>query len=178
PHTARWADPFCLVNGRMLQPEPGLLKGKWFGSGTTTRTESIHEEIPCFVEITLPRKQVITHIVLSETPTLLRADTVTVDAYIESRESRKGLSDFEKRQLKRGFWFNAVKSRGNSDVYNVYKLEKPIFTSKLRVYILGGHSSLDEIELYGALPEKLKAKVTTGPTRGGTEPTTSESDGE
>jgi len=164
PHTARWADPWSLVNGRMLENEPGLLRGKWFGSGTTTREASIHAEIPCFIELNLPRKRVITHIVIAEDPALVRAETYTVDAYIESRETRKSLSDFEKRQLKRGFWSNVVKVRGNTNAYNIYKLEKPIFTSKLRIYVLGGLSSIDEIELYGALPESLKPKAATQPS--------------
>ena len=163
PHDARWADPFALVNGRMMENEPTLLRGKWFGAGTTTRSESIHAEIPCFVELNLPRKRIITHIVIAEDPGLARAESYTVDAFIESRETRKGLSDFEKRQLKRGYWSNVVKVRGNANPYNVFKLEKPIFTSKLRVYVLGGHSAVDEIELYGALPESLKPKAATQP---------------
>ncbi|HWE04834.1 MAG TPA: hypothetical protein VG326_20680 [Tepidisphaeraceae bacterium] len=164
PHVARWADPFDLVNGRMMENEPGLLRGKWFGSGISTRMESIHAEIPCYVELNMPRKRVITHIVIAEDPALARAEAYTVDAYIESRETRKGLSDFEKRQLKRGFWTNVVKVRGNSNAYNVYKLEKPIFASKLRIYVLGGFSAIDEIELYGALPESLKPKPATQPS--------------
>lgn len=163
PHVARWADPYALVNGRMMENEPTLLRGKWFGAGTTTRSASIHAEIPCYIELNLPRKRVITHVVIAEDPALERAEAYTVDAFIESRETRKGLSDFEKRQLKRGYWANVVKVRGNSNPYNVFKLEKPIFTSKLRVYILGGLSSVDEIELYGALPESLKPRAATQP---------------
>jgi len=147
-----------------MENEPSLLRGKWFGAGTTTRMESIHAEIPCYVELNMPRKRVITHIVIAEDPALARAEAYTVDAYIESRETRKGLSDFEKRQLKRGFWRNVVKVRGNTNAYNVFKLDKPIFASKLRVYILGGFSAIDEIELYGALPESLKPKPATQPS--------------
>ena len=36
---------------------------------------------------------------------------MTVDVYVESTEKRQGLSDFEARQEKKGFWRNAVKRK-------------------------------------------------------------------
>jgi len=59
---------FDLVNGRMMENEPNLYRGKWFGSGISTREGSLHAEIPCFIELNLPRKRVITHIVIAEDP--------------------------------------------------------------------------------------------------------------
>jgi hypothetical protein len=106
------------------------------------------------MEIVLPRKRVVSHIVLAEDPSLERGKTLTVDAFIEARETRKNLSDFERRQLTRGFWLNVVKFRNNDSPYNVFKFRKPIYTRKIRVYILEGHSSLSEVEIYGALPER------------------------
>ena len=50
-----------------------------------------------------------------------------------------------------------VKARSSSHPYHVYQLPKPVFTNKLRVYVLGGHSSITEIELYGAPPKKVIA---------------------
>ena len=156
PFMTRWADAYALINGRMLQKEPGLLAGKWFGAGNAFMPDTF-ENVPCWIDITLPQKKVITHVVIAEDPSLQRAETITIDAFIESRENRKGLSEYEKRQAARGFWYNAVKVRGNTNAYNVYKLDKPIFTRRLRVYVLGGHTSIDEIELYGALPQKKEA---------------------
>ena len=163
PHTTRWADPWCFLNGRMLESEKGLLKGKWFGTGNFFMADSQFMEVPCWIEITMPQKKVLTQIVIAEDPTLPRVDTLAVDAYIESRESRSNLSEFEKRQLTRGFWYNVVKSRDNTNTYNVYKFDKPVYTRKLRVYVLGGHSSITEVELYGALPKEPTTKSTTQP---------------
>ena len=55
-----------------------------------------------------------------------------------------------------------MKVRGNSNAYNVYKLEKPIFTSKVRLYVLGGHSSIDEIELYARVARVIEAQGVKG----------------
>ncbi len=157
PHITRWADPLCFVNGRMFEDEPRLLGGRWFGSGNFFLADNF-SEVPCWIELKLPRKRVISHIVVAEDPGQARTAVLSVDAYIESHDLRSDLSAFEKRQVTRGFWYNVVKRRGNTDVYNVYRLEKPVFTNQLRVYVLGGYSALSEIELYGAL-----AKETTKP---------------
>ena len=153
PFTTRWIDPYNFVNGKLCEKEPALLGGKWFGSGNAFMPDT-WEQVPCWIDIQLPQKKVITHVVVGEDPSLGRTDTISIDAYVESRENRKGLSEFEKRQATRGFWYNTVKARGNTNAYNVYKLDKPIFTRKLRIYILSGHTSVNEIELYGALPAK------------------------
>jgi len=160
PHATRWADPFAFINGRMLEKEDSLLEGKWFGSGNFFLRDN-YEKIPSWIDIKLPQKKVITHVAIAEDPTLPRADTISVDAYIESREMRKGLSDFEKRQLSRGFWHNAIKSRGNTNVYNVYKFEKPIFTRHVRVYVVRGSASINEVELYGAIPQPAATQPAT-----------------
>ena len=139
----------------MLESEPSLLAGKWFGSGNFFMGDHFML-VPCWIELTLPRKRVITHVVVAEDPSLARTSVLSVDAYLESRETRKGLSEFEKRQLQRGVWQNVVGRRDNQDTYNVYKLKEPVFTKKLRVYVLGGTSSISEIELYGALPKELQ----------------------
>ena len=151
PHTARRMDPTALVNGRILQKEPALNNGKWWGSGTSFK-KNLEAIVPSYVEITLPRKRVITHIVIGEDPSLARAETITIDAFIEAREVRVNLADFEKRELARGFWHNVVKFRGNDSPYNVFRLQKPVYTRKLRIYVLAGLTSISEIELYGALP--------------------------
>ena len=151
PHDARWADAYNLINGRMFEAEKGLLKGKWFGSGTTWRQGSNTAIIPCWVELTLPKKKVITHIVIAQDPALAKVKTLSIDALIESRETRVGMSEHEKRQVARGFWFNAVRDRNPGENYLVYKLPKPIFTRTLRVYVLEGFSAINEIELYGVL---------------------------
>ena len=153
PHTTRYAEPTNLINGRMLEKEPELLKGKWWGGGTTFKGHRF-ELIPFYVEIVLPQKRVLTHIVLAEDPSLQRGETITVDAFIESREVRSNVSAYERRQLARGFWLNVVKFRGNNTPYNVFKFEKPVYAKKLRIYVLEGYSSLSEIELYGGLSEE------------------------
>ncbi len=160
--TTRRADSYALVNGRMFESEPGLLNGRWFGSGNFFMTDTF-ESIPCWVELTLPRKQVVSHIVIAENPSLKRVDTLSVDAYVETRENRKNLSDYEKRQVQRGFWLNVARDRDNRRFYNVYKLKKPVFTRRLRVYVLAGSSSISEIEVYGALPEYLRKKARREP---------------
>ena len=157
PHTTRRIDPLAFVNGRRSEAEPQLLRGNWFGGPISTQGKEF-AVVPCWVELTLPRKRVITHIAIAEDPRAERVRTLSVDAYIESRETRKGLSAFERRQLKRGFWHNVVKRRNNTDTYNVYRFEKPVFTRQLRVYVLGGHSSITETELYGAIPDELKRR--------------------
>jgi len=152
PHTARRMEPTALVNGKMLTKEPELNNGLWWGSGTSFKKyqEAI---IPTFIEITLPRKRVLTHVVIAEDPSLARAETLTVDAFVEAREVRENVADYEKRQLARGFWLNVAKFRGNDSPYNVFKFDKPVYAKKLRVCVLGGHTSITEIELYGALPK-------------------------
>ena len=153
PHDAVQVEPTALLNGRMLQIESELRRGLWWGSGSTAHRH-LKAIIPTYMEIVLPRKRVVSHIVLAEDPSLERGKTLTVDAFIEARETRKNLSDFERRQLTRGFWLNVVKFRNNDSPYNVFKFRKPIYTRKIRVYILEGHSSLSEVEIYGALPER------------------------
>ena len=51
---------------------------------------------------------------------------------------------------------NLVKFRNNDSPYNVFRFEKPVFASKVRVYVLSGHSAITEIELYGALPKEAQ----------------------
>lgn len=153
PHDAVQVEPTALLNGRMLEIEPELRRGLWWGSGSTAHRH-LQAIIPTYSEIVLPRKRVVSLIVLAEDPSLERGKTLTVDAFIEARETRKNLSEFEKRQLSRGFWLNVVKFRNNDSPYNVFKLKEPIFTRKIRVYVLEGHSSLSEVEIYGALPER------------------------
>jgi hypothetical protein len=153
PHTALRVMPEALVNGHMLKSEPELDKGLWWGGGAGAERGLGHAEIPTWVEITLPRKRVLTHIVIAEDPSLARVERLTVDAYVESTEVRRDLSAFERRAVPVGFWYNVVKVRNNTAPYNVYRFEKPVYTDKLRVYVLGGHSSITELELYGALPK-------------------------
>ena len=155
PHDTALADPFALVNGRALEAEPALLKGNWFGDGSSLSATKTYPSLPCWIELTLPAKRVISHIVIAEDPALARAEPVVVDAFVESRETRPGLSDFERRQLRRGFWLGVVKARSGEHPYTVHQLAKPVFTNKLRVYVLGGHSSITEIELYGAPPKPV-----------------------
>jgi len=157
--TANWAEPMCLINGRMLEKEPELLNGKWFGGNNSAYSGTNTALMPCYVDITMPKKRFVSHVVIAETPQLGRVSTLTIDAFIESREMRKGVSDFENRQVKRGYWQNVVKRRGNSSNYNVYKLPKTIYTNKLRVYLLEGFSSVDEIEVYETIPEQLRPQV-------------------
>ncbi|GDY20766.1 hypothetical protein LBMAG56_21120 [Verrucomicrobiota bacterium] len=157
PHDTAMADPFALVNGRALESEPSLLKGNWFGDGSSLSATKTYPSIPCWIELTLPAKRVISHIVIAEDPAQPRVEPLSVDAFVESRETRAGLSDFERRQLKRGFWLGVVKARSSSHPYHIYQFAKPVFTNKLRVYVLGGHSSITEIELYGAAPKKVAA---------------------
>jgi hypothetical protein len=157
--TANWAEPMCLINGRMLENEPQLLAGKWFGGNNSAYSGTNKALMPCYVDITMPKKRFVSHVVIAETPQLGRVSTLTIDAFVESRETRKGLSDFENRQVKRGYWQNAVKRRGNSHYYNVYKLPKTIYTNKLRVYLLDGFSSIDEIEVYETIPEQLRPQA-------------------
>jgi hypothetical protein len=159
PHTTRRIDPFLFVDGRRLETQEGLLGGRWFGDGSNFfRVDNSYSIVPNFIELTLPRKQVITHVVIVEDPALPRLETVSIDAFVEARETRQGLTDFEKRQMNRGFFMNVVKRRGNDSPYNVYKLEKPVYTRKIRVYELEGWSAITEIELYGALPKLSEAK--------------------
>jgi hypothetical protein len=159
PHTTRRIDPFLFVDGRRLETQEGLLGGRWFGDGSNFfRVDNSYSIVPNFIELTLPRKQVITHVVIVEDPALPRLETVSIDAFVEARETRQGLTDFEKRQMNRGFFMNVVKRRGNDSPYNVYKLEKPVYTRKIRVYVLEGWSAITEIELYGALPKLSEAK--------------------
>ncbi|MFZ4395900.1 MAG: beta-galactosidase trimerization domain-containing protein [Kiritimatiellia bacterium] len=163
PHISRWVDPVSFVNGRMLEPEASQFRGMWFGSGNFFLNGSGMMCVPCWIELTLPKKRVITHVVVAEDPTLPRVESIGVDVYIESREMRKGLTDFEKRQAQRGFWQNVAILRGNSDTYHVFKLKEPVFTKKVRVYVVNGTSSITEVELYGALPKELqKAAATAG----------------
>ncbi len=157
PHDTAMADAFSLVNGRALESEPALLKGNWFGDGSSLSATKSYPSLPCWIELTLPVKRVVSHIVIAEDPAQPRVEPLSVDAFVESRETRTGLSDFERRQLKRGFWLGVVKARSSSHPYHVYQLPKPVFTNKLRVYVLGGHSSITEIELYGAPPKKVIA---------------------
>jgi hypothetical protein len=157
--TANWAEPMCLINGRMMEKEPGLIGGKWFGGNNSAYTGSNAALLPCYVDITLPKKRFVSHVVIGETPQLARVSTLSIDAFVESREMRKGLSDFDNRQAKRGYWQNVVKRRGNDHYYNVYKLPKIIYTNKLRVYLLEGYSSMDEIEIYETIPEQLRPQV-------------------
>src|SRR6185436_10601212 len=73
PHETLWADPWALVNGRMLEPEASLLKGRWFSGGNReTMKESHGMMIPCWIEMTFPRKRVVTHVVVAEDPSLPR----------------------------------------------------------------------------------------------------------
>lgn len=155
PHDTAMADPFALVNGRALETEGALLKGNWFGDGSSLSATKTYPSLPCWIELTLPTKRVISHIVIAEDPAQARVEPLAVDAFVESRETRAGLSDFERRQLRRGFWLGVVKTRSSGHPYNVYQLAKPVFTNKLRVYVLGGHSSITEVELYGAPPKKV-----------------------
>ncbi|GMV81048.1 MAG: hypothetical protein AMXMBFR7_22320 [Planctomycetota bacterium] len=157
PFPAQWLDPMCLVNGRAFEREAGLYAGKWFGSGDTFKTSSNEAIVPCAVELELSRKRILTHVALAEDPQLSRMSTFTVDAFVEGRELRKDLSEYEKRQLQRGFWINLAKVRGNAAPYTVIKFDKPVYTRKLRVYVLEGHSSLSEIELYEMPASKLRA---------------------
>ncbi len=161
PHDALGANPSLLINGRMLQSEPGLKKGRWWagGDGSDRRNKVI---IPTYVEINLSKKRVLTHIVIAEDPALARAEVITVDAYVETREVRKNLSAFERRQVKSGFWHNLVKARGNTQAYNVFRFKKPVYTRRVRVYILDGHSSISEIELYGSIPDPRPANTKKG----------------
>ncbi len=154
--TGWWCEPMCLINGRMLEREPGLLGGKWFGGNNTAQVSSNSAHVPCYVEITLPKKHFITHVAIAEDPDLARVETLTIDTFIESRETRSGVTEAEARQAKKGYWQNAVKRKGNQSCYNVYKLPKTVYTNKLRVYLLNGYSSIDEIEVYETIPEELK----------------------
>ena len=153
PHTALRVMPEALVNGRMFETEKALDKGLWWGGGAGAEHGLGHIEIPSWVEITLPQKKVLTHIAIAEDASLARAEAITVDAYVESHEVRKDVSAFEKRSVPIGFWYNVVKFRGNDSAYNVFRFPKPIFTNKIRVYVIEGHTSLTEIELYGAIPK-------------------------
>ncbi len=153
PHTALRVMPEALVNGRLMETEPELDKGLWWGGGAGAERGLGHAEIPTWVEITLPRKKVLSHIVIAEDPALARVESLTVDAYVESTEVRGEVAAFEKRAVAVGFWHNVVKVRNNTSPYNVYRFDKPVYTDKLRVYVLGGHSAITEIELYGAIPK-------------------------
>jgi len=157
--SANWAEPMCLINGRAMEKESGLLNGKWFGGNNSAYSGTNTALMPCYVDITMPKKRFVSHVVLAETPQLGRVKTLAIDAYIESRETRKGVSDFENRQTKRGYWQNVVKQRGNAHYYNVYKLPKTVYTNKLRIYLLEGFSSVDEIELFETIPEQLQPQV-------------------
>lgn len=157
--SANWAEPMCLINGRMFEKEPGLINGKWFGGNNSAYSGSNVALMPCYVDITMPRKRFVTHVAIGETPQLNRVTTLAIDAFIESRETRKGLSDHDNRQVKRGYWQNVIKQRGNNHYYNVFKLPRTIYTNKIRVYLLEGFSSIDEIELYETIPEQLRPQT-------------------
>ena len=156
PHTTRRVEPLAFVNGRMFEEDAALSRGKWFGGPVGGAKGKAFTIVPCWIELTLPQKKVVTHVVVAEDHRLERVTGLSVDVYVESRETRKGLSAFEKRQLKRGFWYNVVKQRGNTDVYHVFRLEKPVYTRQLRVYVLSGYPSITEIELYGALRKEMR----------------------
>ncbi len=157
PHTSLRVMPEALVNGRLFEREPDLDKGLWWGGGAGAEHGLGHVAIPSWVELTLPQKRVLTHLVVAEDPSLPRAEGLTVDAYVESREVRQNVTAFEKRSVPLGFWHNVVKFRGNDSSYNVFRFPKPIYTNKIRVYVIAGHTSLTEIELYGALPKPVAA---------------------
>jgi hypothetical protein len=154
--TGWWCEPMCLVNGRMLEREPLLLNGKWFGGNDTTKVSSNMAHIPCYVEITMPKKRFISHVVVAESPDLARLETMTVDVYVETPDKRHNLTDYEARQEKKGYWVNTIKRKGNTSCYNVYKLPKTYYTNRVRVYLLNGYSSVDEIELYETVPQFTK----------------------
>ena len=158
--TGIWAEPFCLVNGRMFEKEAGLIGGKWFIGNNTAQISSNSAKVPCFIEITLPKKRFLSHVVVAEDPGLPRVETMTVDVFIESREMRKGLTALEMTQAKRGYWQNAIKRKGNDSFYNVFKLPKIVYTNKIRVYVLAGYSSVDEIEIYESIPEEFRRPAT------------------
>ncbi len=158
--TGIWAEPFCLVNGRMFEKEAGLIGGKWFIGNNTAQISSNSAKVPCFIEITLPKKRFLSHVVVAEDPGLPRVETMTVDVFIESREMRKGLTALEMTQAKRGYWQNAIKRKGNNSFYNVFKLPKIVYTNKIRVYVLAGYSSVDEIEIYESIPEEFRRPAT------------------
>ena len=143
------ADPYALLNGRIQEREPGLLQGKWFSSSGAADSFA---RVPCWIDIRLPQMKVITHVGISEDPALPRAEDISVDVKIKGHE-RRDMSEFEKKQAARGFWHNAVKLVGNVNTYSVFKLEQPVYTDHVRVYVLSGNPSITEIELYGAVPK-------------------------
>ena len=149
------ADSTCLINGRLFDPDAQLFSGNWFSTNANVRNR--FPMIPCWVELKLSEKKVISHLVIAEDPNQERVSMLSIDAFVESRDNRKNLTDFEQRQVRRGFWLNLGKLRDNTEAYNVFKLDKPVFTDRLRVYVLGGHSSINEIEVYGAMPTTTPA---------------------
>jgi len=130
-----------------------LLDGNWFGSGNFD-VQEVWPRIPCFVQIELPKRTVLSHIALYENQNGPTSDAFAVQAWIESRTIHKNLTAYEKRQLARGFWHTVVKVRGNKDSFHVHEFDTPVYTRKVRVFLLTGHSGLNEIELYGKQPER------------------------
>ena len=63
----RTLQPQCLINGRMMEKEPGLIGGKWFGGNNSAYTGSNAALLPCYVDITLPKKRFVSHVVIGET---------------------------------------------------------------------------------------------------------------
>ena len=149
-----WIEPLDFVNGRMLEREPRLLNGKWFGSSNTAQIGTNGMIVPCVLDVTLPGKHVISHVVIAEDPSLPRVESICIEAFIEAKEMRTSIRDDEKRQAARGYLVSVAKKRGNGSPYNVYKLEKPVYTRRLQISILSGCSSINEIELYETPPHK------------------------
>ena len=83
-----------------------------------------------------------------------KVDTFAVQVWIESRTVRKDLTAYEKRQLARGYWHTVVKVRGNKDAFHVHKFDTPVYSRKVRVFLLTGYSGINEIELYGERPKR------------------------
>ncbi|MDA1140906.1 MAG: hypothetical protein O3B01_20260 [Planctomycetota bacterium] len=162
-HITRWADPYKFINGRLFESEPALLDGKWFGDGNFF-LNNYWMELPCFIDITLPQKEVLTHFAMAEDPSLPRLSAYSIEAYIESYDRRSDLSDLERRQLKRGFWKQLVKVRDNHEVYHFHKFDPPVFSKNLRIHLIEGHSSITEVELYGGMEtiKKLRAAEKAG----------------
>jgi len=77
-----------------------------------------------------------------------------VQTWIESRNVQGNLTAWEKRQLAKGYWHTAVKVRGNSDAFHVHRFDIPVYTRKVRVFLLTGYSGINEIELYGEQPKQ------------------------
>ncbi|HYE05035.1 MAG TPA: hypothetical protein VEL07_05865 [Planctomycetota bacterium] len=142
------ANPFCLLDGRMFAREPQLNGGTWWIGNDTSRSATAHALIPSTIIIELPRKRVISHIVISESVDQPRVGSLCIEAFVEATETRQDLSAFEKRQAARGAWHNLVKTRDDVGTYHLWKLATPVGTRRLAITVLAGHTAIDEIELY------------------------------